>query len=110
MLKAREGSRILSGMSQMLEVMVASKSASSDQSVNSAVNGREECSLGTRKRQGAVVHIAFTFILLVVSHNKPLQCVEEQGCKLYLGADKSLARPGRKQAAPVKSVMGREMD
>ena len=26
------------------------------------------------------------------------------------GADKSLARPGRKQAAPVKSVMGREMD
>jgi len=27
-----------------------------------------------------------------------------------LGADKSLARPGRKQAAPVKSVMGKEMD
>ena len=26
------------------------------------------------------------------------------------GADKSLARPGRKQAAPVKSVMGRGMD
>jgi len=26
------------------------------------------------------------------------------------GAVKSLARPGRKQAAPVKSVMGREMD
>jgi len=25
-------------------------------------------------------------------------------------ADKSLARPGRKQAAPVKSVMGRGMD
>ena len=30
--------------------------------------------------------------------------------QLYLGAHKSLARPGRKQAAPVKSVMGREMD
>jgi len=29
---------------------------------------------------------------------------------LYLGADKSLARPGRTQAAPVKSVMGRGMD
>jgi len=30
--------------------------------------------------------------------------------KLYRGADKSLARRGRKQAAPVKSVMGRGMD
>jgi len=30
--------------------------------------------------------------------------------KLYRRADKSLARPGRKQAAPVKSVMGRGMD
>jgi len=29
---------------------------------------------------------------------------------IYGGADKSLARPGRKQAAPVKSVMGRGMD
>jgi len=29
---------------------------------------------------------------------------------IYWGADKSLARPGRKQAAPVKSVMGRGMD
>jgi hypothetical protein len=28
----------------------------------------------------------------------------------YRGADKSLARPGRNQAAPVKSVMGRGMD
>jgi len=28
----------------------------------------------------------------------------------YRGADKSLARPGKKQAAPVKSVMGRGMD
>jgi len=28
----------------------------------------------------------------------------------YRGADKSLARPGRKQVAPVKSVMGRGMD
>ena len=28
----------------------------------------------------------------------------------YRGADKSLARPGRKQAAPVKTVMGRGMD
>jgi len=29
---------------------------------------------------------------------------------LNRGADKSLARPGRKQAAPVKIVMGRGMD
>ena len=28
----------------------------------------------------------------------------------YRDTDKSLARPGRKQAAPVKSVMGRAMD
>jgi hypothetical protein len=28
----------------------------------------------------------------------------------YRGADKSLARPGRKQAATVKIVMGRGMD
>jgi len=28
----------------------------------------------------------------------------------YRGADKSLARPGRKQAAPGKSVMDRGMD
>ena len=28
----------------------------------------------------------------------------------YPGADKSLAQPVRKQAAPVKSVMGRGMD
>jgi len=28
----------------------------------------------------------------------------------YRGAIKSLARPGRKQAAPVKSVMGKGMD
>jgi len=33
------------------------------------------------------------------------------GCDaLYRGADKSLARQGRKQAAPVKSEMGRGMD
>jgi len=30
--------------------------------------------------------------------------------QLTLGADKSLARAGRKQAAPVKSAMGRGMD
>ena len=34
----------------------------------------------------------------------------ERLSKLYLGADKSLARPGRKKAAPVKSVTGRGMD
>jgi len=28
----------------------------------------------------------------------------------YQGADKSLARPGRKQAVPVKNAMGRGMD
>ena len=30
--------------------------------------------------------------------------------KIYLRADNSLARPGRKQTAPVKSVMGRRID
>jgi len=30
--------------------------------------------------------------------------------QLTWGADKSLARAGRKQAAPVKSVMGRGID
>jgi len=39
----------------------------------------------------------FTNVLLVISYK-------------YQGANKSLARPGRKQAAPVKSVMGRGMD
>ena len=29
---------------------------------------------------------------------------------LYRGTEKSLAQPGRKQAVPVKSVMGRGMD
>ena len=43
------------------------------------------------------------------------QCqVEELKCRptqiVYRCADKSLARPGRKQAAPVKSVTGRGMD
>jgi len=32
------------------------------------------------------------------------------GFEPYRGTDKSLARPGRKKNAPVKSVMGREMD
>ena len=31
-------------------------------------------------------------------------------CVTYRDADKSLARPGRKLAAPVKSVIGRGMD
>jgi len=30
--------------------------------------------------------------------------------RILMGADKSLARPGRKQAAPVKIVMARGMD
>jgi len=34
----------------------------------------------------------------------------KMGCVYYRGADKSLARPVKKQAAPVKNVMGREMD
>jgi len=83
MLKAREGSRILSGKSQMLERMLPTKSMSSSKSLNSNVSRREKCSLGTQKHQGAVVQIAFTFVLLFVSCSKPLQCVEEQDCKLY---------------------------
>jgi len=35
-----------------------------------------------------------------------IRCFEE----CTMGADKSLARPGSKQAAPVESVMGRGMD
>ena len=50
--------------------------------------------------------IFFSEVLLV------LICVKL--CKLKLryscGADKSLARPGMKQAAPVKSALGRGMD
>jgi hypothetical protein len=83
MLKVRKGSRILSGKSQMSERMVASKSLSSSQSLNNTVNRREKCSVGIQKHQGAVVQIGCTFILLVVSHNKPLQSVEEQDCNLF---------------------------
>ena len=36
--------------------------------------------------------------------------VQRYQLDFYRGADKSLARLGRKQAAPVKSVMGRGMD
>jgi len=36
--------------------------------------------------------------------------IQEWNVNMYRGADKSLVRPGRKQAAPVKSVMGRGMD
>jgi hypothetical protein len=36
-----------------------------------------------QKHQGAVVQIGCTFILLVVSHNKLLQSVEEQDCNLF---------------------------
>jgi hypothetical protein len=81
MLKAREGSRILSGRAQNFKRLVASKSVSSSQSLNNTVNRNDKCSLGTRKHRGTVVRIAFTFILPVVSHDKPLQCVE-QDCKL----------------------------
>ena len=43
--------------------------------------------------------------LSVISCNSILYIYSE-----YRGADKSLALPGRKQAAPVKSVMGRGVD
>jgi len=36
--------------------------------------------------------------------------LQKKGRSDFPGADKSLARPGRKQAAPVKSVMGIGMD
>jgi len=39
-----------------------------------------------------------------------IKTVTPGGTINYLGANKSLARPGRKQAAPVKNVMGRGMD
>ena len=50
--------------------------------------------------------------------NIGVKCVDEsfksqfihKGADKYWAADKSLARPGRKQAAPVKSVIGRGMD
>jgi hypothetical protein len=77
MLKAREDSRILGGKAQIFERLVASKS------VNNTVNRRKKHSLFSHTHKGAVVQVAFTFILLVVLHNKPLQCVEEQDCKLY---------------------------
>jgi len=39
-----------------------------------------------------------------------VQCTLFVSEGIYREADKSLARPGRKQAAPVKSVMGRGID
>jgi len=36
--------------------------------------------------------------------------LDKVSAKIYQDADKSLARPGRKQAAPVKSVISRGMD
>jgi hypothetical protein len=83
MLKARKFSIILSGKSQMKEIMVSSKSVSSSQSLTETVKRREKCSVGIQKHQGAVVQLACTFILLVVSCNKHLQSFEEQDCKLY---------------------------
>jgi len=38
------------------------------------------------------------------------ECLGSSEEATYRGADKSLARPGRKQAPPVKSEMGRGMD
>jgi hypothetical protein len=81
-LKARKGSRILCGKAQNCERLVASKSVSSSQSLSNTANRSKRCSVGTQKHRGAVVQIAFTFILPVVSHDKPLQCVKEHYCKL----------------------------
>jgi hypothetical protein len=36
--------------------------------------------------------------------------IKVESFSFYRGVDTFLARPGRKQAAPVKSVMGRGMD
>jgi hypothetical protein len=70
MLKDRKSSRILSGKSQTKEKMVGYKSVSSSQSLTETVERREKCSVGIQTHQGAVVQIACTFILLVVSCNK----------------------------------------
>ena len=45
----------------------------------------------------------------IVSECDPLQSISGPH-SLYRVAEKSLARPERKQAAPVKSVMGRGID
>jgi len=45
----------------------------------------------------------------IVRECDPLQSISVPH-SLYRVADKSLARPKREQAAPVKSVMGRGMD
>jgi len=51
---------------------------------------------------------------LMPSYNLDVECMYNKKLfiylLIYLDADKSLARPGRKQAAPVKRLMGRGMD
>ena len=49
-------------------------------------------------------------ILLNLPVSNVLRCIGSNAKTTTRGADKSLARPGRKQAAPVKSVMVRGMD
>jgi len=46
------------------------------------------------------------YFILFTSQSEP--CRTGRGLQYPEGADKSLARPGRKQAVPVKSVTGRE--
>ena len=45
-----------------------------------------------------------------LTQNSPASVMHTKHGDTLPGADKSLARPGRKRAAPVKSVMGRGMD
>jgi hypothetical protein len=58
-----------------------------------------------------VNNLIFSTVYLAWTCNFHQEALKEEttfnNCR---GADKSLARPGRKHAAPVKIVMGREMD
>ena len=56
-----------------------------------------------------IVRVVF-FLIIVMGVSSVLFKQSCQLLSLYRGADKSLARPGKKQASPVKSAMGRGMD
>jgi len=54
----------------------------------------------------ATAHLQLNILLLLYMFSRNVYTY----IYIYQCADKSLARPGRKQTAPVKSVMGRGMD
>ena len=52
------------------------------------------------------------FLIVIYKYHNMRRYIKQKSLtsRILMGADKSLARPGRKQAAPVKIVMARGMD